>query len=320
MLVIHLMPERAAPAGTGADVSFANLFCSVREKENPDGGDWAGCDQYLETAPQSRVDLAALPTKYRVLIVPGFFSACASSIAPAFQEGVDHLQKQHGITVETWVPPNDSSEANGARLAQYLRDHMQGDKRKYIVIGYSKGAPDVQTALAKEAGAKDAVAAFIAVAGAVGGSAIADALPQQADRFIERFQFGQCEGDVATAFKSLKREARRAFLAAYPDPVVPSYSLPAVSDRSNTSKALLESWQLMAFLAGRQDSQLAYEDAIVPGSKILGTARADHLAVALPFEKASDASIRSFADKGHYPRGALLESLVRFVTTDLEAR
>ena len=50
----------------------------------------------------------------------------------------------------------------------------------------------------------------------------------------------------------------------------------------------------------------------------VGVAKADHLAVALPFEKSSDAAIRAFADKGHYPRAALLESIMRFVTADLD--
>jgi len=317
VMVVHLVPA-VAPSSSAADVKFANLFCSVREKENPDTGDWSGCEQFLQTAPQGRVDLAPLASKYRVLIVPGFFSACASSIAPAFGDGLDHMRNQHGMTVESWVPPNDSSEANGASLAQYLRDHMITDQRKYIVLGYSKGAPDVQTALALHPEAKDAVAAFIAVAGAVGGSLIADLLPAQANNWIQRFKMGKCEGDVATAFTSLKKSVRQQFLAAHPNPVVPSYSLPATSDRAHTSKALLEAWQLMSFLAQRQDSQLAYEDAILPGSTVLGIARADHLAVAMPFEKASDSSIRSFADQGHYPRAALLEAMLRFVIGDLE--
>ncbi len=319
VMVIHLIPPLTGTgAASAADARFANLFCSVREKENPDTGNWAACDQFLETAPQARVDLTPIATKYRVLIVPGFFSACASSIAPAFGDGLDHMRNEHGMTVEVWVPPNDSSEANGAAIAQYLRDHMVTDQRKYIVLGYSKGAPDVQTALALHPEAKDAVAAFISVAGAVGGSLIADVLPAQADGWIQRFKMGKCEGDVATAFNSLKKTVRQEFLAAHPNPVVPSYSLPTVSDRAHTSKALLQAWQLMSLLSPRQDSQLAYEDAILPGSTVLGAARADHLAVALPFEKATDASIRSMADQGHYPRAALLEALVRFVVGDLE--
>ena len=320
MMVIHLIPASTAAVGNGADLKFANLFCSVREKENPDTGDWPACDQLLGIAPNARPDLAAISTKYRVLIIPGFFSACASATAPAFGDGQDHLRNQHKVTVETWIPPNDSSENNGTAIAQYLREHFQADKRKYIVIGYSKGAPDVQTALALNADAKDAVAAFISVAGAIGGSAVADAIPAQADQWINRYKIGQCQGDAAVAFRSLKRDVRRAFLAAHPNPLVPSYSLPAVSDKAHTSKMMLESWQLMSTLSSKHDSQLAYEDAIVPGSTVLGYAQADHLAVALPFDKSADAQIRSLVDKGRYPRAALLEALVRFVSSDLDAK
>src|ERR1700676_1653937 len=121
VMVVHLTPESTAVSGVGAaDLKFANLFCSVREKENPDTGNWATCDQFLETTPQGRGELAPIAPKYRVLIVPGVFSPWESSAAPAFGDGVDHLGRQDGLTVETWVPPNDSSEANGAAIAKYL--------------------------------------------------------------------------------------------------------------------------------------------------------------------------------------------------------
>ncbi len=60
------------------------------------------------------------------------------------------------------------------------------------------------------------------------------------------------------------------------------------------------------------------EDAIVPGATFLGAARADHLAIALPFEDLADGEIRSFMDHNHYPRSALLEALVRFAIEDVE--
>ena len=40
-------------------------------------------------------------------------------------------------------------------------------------------------------------------------------------------------------------------------------------------------------------------------------------AVALPFDKSSDATIKSGMDKTKYPRGALIESLIRYVTDNL---
>ncbi|HVV47504.1 MAG TPA: hypothetical protein VHC72_19975, partial [Bryobacteraceae bacterium] len=160
-------------------------------------------------------------------------------------------------------------------------------------------------------------AAFVSVAAASGGSPIADLLPQLAEKYIKTLPIKSCQGDLSTGFKSLKREVRQAFLAAHPDPLVPTYSLIAKAEQSTTSKSLLETWRALAVYGSVQDGQLLKADAIVPGAKYLGAALADHFAVALPFDRSSDSAIRSGMDKTRYPRAALLEALVRFVVGDL---
>ena len=130
---------------------------------------------------------------------------------------------------------------------------------------------------------------------------------------------GKCEGDLATGFNSLKREVRQAFLASYPDPVVPTYSIVAVAGKDNTSSALLTAQQLLSVFDATNDAQLTKWDAIVPGAKFLGAARADHLAVALPFDKIADGELQKMMNHSRYPRTALLEALVRFVVADLES-
>ena len=299
-------------------IAFADVFCTVLEQEHPDAGTYGPCSEYLEAAPRNKAALGTISTDYRVLIVPGVFSACVESTASAYKEGVVHLKEKHGVTVETLSMPNASSESNGQLIAQYLKDHRKGDARKYIVLGYSKGAPDLQVALANDAEAASGVAALITVAGAVGGSPIADVMPAQADKWLKAYNAMKCEGDLSAAFQSLQRGVRQAFLARHPEPTVPSYSLAAVSDRTNTSKMMMENWVLMSVYDSKQDSQLIRGDTIVPGGVDLGTARGDHFAVALPFESSDDASVRSAIDKNHYPRTALLESLLRFVTEDLK--
>jgi hypothetical protein len=306
------------PADKDETGSFADMFCSVLDQYSAAGEAWGSCSKYLQANPRQKVTLTAIPNKYRVLIVPGIMNSCASA-APAFDEGQKSLREKYGMTVEMLAVPNDSSEVNAKAIAQYLKDHIKDDQRKYIVVGYSKGAPDLQVMLATDRDAAASVAAFITVAGAVGGSPIADVLPAQADRWMQMLKFGNCKGDVSTGFKSLRRDVRQAFLASYPNPVVPTYSVAAVSDQTNTSKMLLESWRLLSVYDPQQDSQLTRQDAIVPGAKYLGTARADHLAVGLPLDKLADQSIRSMVDHGNYPRAALLESLVRYVVQDLEA-
>lgn len=299
---------------------FADYFCSVLAQNNPDTGNWGACDQYLEETGKKDFKLPGLTNKYRILIVPGFMSSCFPE-SPAFEEGQSVLKSKYGIDVALLPVPNDTSEDNAKMIGDYLRENGSKDPaKKYILVGYSKGTPDLQVALAKQ-DIKQYVAAFISVAGASGGSVIADALPGQADAWIRGyFKMANCKGDLAAGFKSLKRSERQAFLGAYPDPPVPTYSIIAYSEKLNTSKALVKTWDLMAAYDKRQDGQLIQADAIVPNSTYLGALKGDHFAVALPFDKSKDATIRSGMDKTKFPRATALESLLRYVMHDLESR
>jgi dienelactone hydrolase len=295
---------------------FGDTFCSVLKQNNPGGGDWGPCSRYIDAPGREDLKLEPLSKKYRVLIVPGILSSCVAD-SPAFQEGEAALKAQ-GVDVDLLQVPNDSSESNAKMIANYLREHSASDSRKYILVGYSKGGPDIQVALAQEDGIADKVAAFVTVAGASGGSPVADLLPGIAEKYMHTVPLKSCQGDLSTGFKSLQRQARQAFLTAHPVSPVPTYSLIAKSDQSTTSKSLLETWRVLSSYGSAEDGQLLRDDAIVPGAKFLGAALADHFAVALPFDKSPDSTIRTGMDKAAYPRAALLESLIRFVASDLE--
>jgi hypothetical protein len=307
---------------TGKDLSagFAEAFCSVLTNEKPDGGEWGPCTNYFHAEATSirSLPLGTMPTNYRVLVIPGVLSSCQAN-TQAFAEGQKHLKEKHGMTVDFLQMPDASSTENGQQIADYLKNAMASDSRKYIVVAYSKGAPDVQEALANDPQAQSAVAAFITVAGAVGGSPIAETMPSIVERYTSTLKLGTCQGDVAQAFKSLRQDVRRQFNADHPDPLVPSFSLAAVSDSSTTSKMLLQAWKLLTAYDLRTDSQLLQEDALIPGGNFLGVLRADHLAAALDYESASDATIRSAADHNHYPRVALFEAAVRFAIDSIKS-
>ena len=306
-----------APDTSDTSDHFADYFCSVLAQNNPDTGDWGACEQYLEDSGKKDFKLPGLSNNYRILIVPGFMSSCFPD-SPAFEEAQTSLKAQYGMDVALLSVPNDSSEENAKMIGDYLRENAAKDPRKYILVGYSKGTPDLQVALAKQ-NIKQYVAAFISVAGASGGSVIADAMPGQADVWIRGyFKMANCKGDLTNGFKSLKRSERQAFLGAFPDPVVPTYSIIAFSDKLNTSKALAKTWDLMVAYDKRQDGQLTQSDAIIPNSTYLGALKGDHFAVALPFDKSKDATIRSGMDKTKFPRATTLESLLRYVMHDLE--
>ena len=305
-------------AGKDLSASFSNEFCSVLQGENPDGGSWGPCSNYLNApaadAPSekaSRLDDAAM-NKYRVLVIPGVLSSCQAN-TEAFQDGQKHLQQTHGMAVEFFQTANDTSANNGAKIAAYLRQKMSAaDKRRYVIVSYSKGSPDVQEALANDPQAREAVAAHVTIAGAIGGSPIAETMPAIAERYAGMLKLGSCDGNVADAFKSLRQDVRKQFLQDHPDPLVPSFSLAAVSDATTTSKMLLEAWKLLTAYDPRTDSQLLQSDALIPGGNFLGVLHADHLAVALNYENVTEATIKSAADHNHYPRVALFEAAIRF--------
>jgi len=309
-LIVYFKPE----AGNLQSV-FADVFCSVLKKENPDTGEWEKCSTYIEAEGKEDLELPKLSTDYRILIVPGFMSSCFSD-APAFMDGQEYL-KSKGLTVELLPVANDASELTAATIADYIAGQMKTDQRKYIVVGYSKGTPDVQVALANHEQMRSAVAAFISVAGASGGSPIADSIPGAADRWIKQFKMDKCQGDIAEGFKSLRRDVRQAFLSTFPHPFVPTYSLVALSNPSHTSTALAQSWQLLKVFDSALDGQLTKSDAIIPEGKYLGAAMADHFGVALPFDKSSDQMIRSNMGT-RYPRTALLEAMLRVVLQDIK--
>ena len=310
-VIVYMTPDSSDQAA-----SFANQFCTVLA-QNPDGGAWGPCATYLDGGGKTDAKLGVLSKNYRILIVPGFMSSCFPE-SPAFQEGQEVLKTKYGLTVDLLAVPNDPSSANAKMIGAYIREQRKTDKRKFILIGYSKGTPDAQEALARDKDVSDAVAAFITVAGASGGSEIAELIPDMADAYIRQyFKLDKCKGDVAAGFKSLKRSERQAFLGQYPNAIVPTYSIIAYSDETNTSKALKQSWTMLSPADNFQDGQLTRQDAVAPGAKYLGALRGDHFSVALPFEKSPEKAIRGGMDKTHFPRAALLESLIRYVTNDL---
>src|SRR5262249_26904453 len=154
-------------SGKDLSAAFVNTFCSLLQTEKPDGGDWGQCTNYVHPPAAAAADvptsqkLEAISNNYRVLVVPGVLSSCQAN-TQAFQEGQAHLKEKHGMTVEFLQMPNDTSTANGQKIATYLRNQMAGkDSRKYVVVSYSKGAPDVQEGLAGDSQARSAVAALV---------------------------------------------------------------------------------------------------------------------------------------------------------------
>ncbi|HEY3440914.1 MAG TPA: LssY C-terminal domain-containing protein [Paludibaculum sp.] len=297
ILVIYLKPESG-----NAAVPFSDYFCSVLKQNNPDGEDSGACAQWMETPGKTDLALAAPSTQYRVLVVPGIMNTCVAD-TPAFEKGRKVLTEKYGLTTELLSVPNDSSESNAKVIADFIRKSPE-DQRKFIIVGYSKGTPDIQTALALDPTLKDSIAAFISVSGASGGSPIADSLPMQLDAYLAKAKQGKCEGNLAEGFKSLKKETRQRFLSSYPHPAVPTYSLASLTTAERVPSMAKQTYLMLSAYDRQNDGQLLKMDQIIPESNYLGAVWSDHLGVAL-------------AMNSKFPRAALFESLIRFVLDDL---
>ncbi|MGQ9917282.1 MAG: LssY C-terminal domain-containing protein, partial [Bryobacteraceae bacterium] len=302
ILVIFLRPDSGNRAA-----EFSDLFCSVLKQHNPDGEDLSPCSRWLETSGREDLPLGALSRDYRLLVIPGIFNTCVSD-NPAYAAGRKVLAEKYGVSTDILSVPNDSSPDNAKLIADYIEEKWLSDRRPFILVGYSKGTPDIMTALALYPAIRQKVAAFISTAGASGGSPIADSLPMQLDAWMGKVKDrAGCKGNPAEGFKSLKQDVRRRFLSAHPHPYVPTYSLAAVIHPDRVPRNAAQTWRMLSAWDPKNDGQLLRMDQIIPESTYLGVAWSDHLNLALVMGE-------------KFPRAALLESLYRFVTADLKER
>jgi len=85
------------------------------------------------------------------------------------------------------------------------------------------------------------------------------------------------------------------------------------------SRILRPSYDKLARIDARNDSQVIFYDQVVPGSVLLGYLNADHWAVAVPVNREHPHAASLLVTENAYPREALLEAVMRFVEEDLAA-
>jgi hypothetical protein len=313
-----VMPTSLTPieADHNKAKEFGRVFCStLTHLKDPDGHAWGDCAKYIDIAepPQPQ---PALITPYRFLLVGGFGGECLKDVR-AFGPSIAHVKDAHGIAVEYFaVAPYAPSEENGKSIAKHLDEGWSGDHvHRYVLVGYDKGAADLLEALRVLDRAPTKVAAVVTIAGLVGGVWLPEdlrALMQPGRPWVA----ASCPGNVQDAMASVAREVRQSVLRASPLQV-PGYSIVAASALADTSSALRAMWKRLSVYAKEQDGEVVAWEGVLPGGKYLGTARADHWAVALPFDEAPQ-PLKAI-DRNRFPRDALFEAIVRFVSADLPA-
>lgn len=304
---------------------FREIYCAVLQARAGQVPDHRPCDEALTrvgTEPAGAGKPVALGASNRRLIaavVPGIGYDCFERwLQPAGTAGKHVAQfgyEQRAIKVDALS--GTTKNARQIRDAIMAMDQSPGAPR-IVLVGYSKGAPDALEALVNHPEIRPRVAAVVSVAGAVGGSPLAnDASQYQAD-LLTHFPGATCDSGDGGAVEALRPAVRKAWMAANPLPTgVPFYSVVTLPQPERISSVLRISAKKLSQIDGRNDSQVIFYDQVIPGSTLVGYVNADHWAIVVPIARSHETVASLFVDQNAYPREALLEAVLRFVEEDL---
>ena len=215
-----------------------------------------------------------------------------------------------------------SSSENNARQ---IRDAIMAmpppaGAPRLVLVGYSKGAPDVLEAVVAYPEIRSSVVAVVSIAGAAAGSPLANDVQQYQADLLRYFPGSTCDPGDGGGVASLKPATRLAWLAQNPLPrELHYYSLVTFPQPARISRILRRSYDKLARIDARNDSQLIFYDQVVPGSILMGYLNADHWAIAVPIDRKHRLVTSLLTTENAYPREALLEAVLRFVEEDLAA-
>ncbi len=318
-------PARCAPPELGGFVDgrarFREIYCAVRRHGGPAAD--PACDAELhrlpgEPAPSGLpVDLRPARLPLRVLVVGGLYGDCLP--VRAFSDALPRLEDLGHLPGVIATGGFSSVAVNAARIRTAVAALGPGAGEPLVLVGYSKGVTDALEALVTYPEVGERVTAVVAIAGVVAGTPLADRASSSVLLApLARLSSLACRERDRGVLAELGRDERRRWLARHRLPEsLRTYSLPAYAERDGTSRALRPAYGLLARTDPRNDGAVLVSDAIIPGSKLLGVVRADHLAVALPFSRDMPRAAALGFNRNEFPRAALLEAIVRNLEEDL---
>jgi hypothetical protein len=308
---------------------FREIFAAVRAHHGRRWADDMPVEEALrrlpdEPPPTGRpVALGRARLPLRILLVPGLYGECVADLVTPFAGALEHLDAACGWrTALLPVSGRASSRHNAAQIRDFLAALPAEPAEKLVLVGYSKGICDVLEAVVEHEGVRQRVDAVVSIAGAVGGSALAERVPEPLHALLRQVDLPFCDPGDGGGVSSLRRADRRRWLRRHTLPgSIRWFSLVALPEPERVSAVLRPGYGHLAAMDPANDGQVLWSDAIIPGSTLLGYANADHWAIALPIVQGAPARLQALAaslvDRNAFPREVLLEAVVRQVEEEL---
>lgn len=316
----------------GADITdqrarFREILCAVDEAYGHDFPDSRPCDDILHRfndeppGTAEPVHLGPARTKLRVAVVAGLGAECFAGFVSVVPFALEHLQRLGYRTASIRVNGLSSSAHNARQIRDAVVAMNLAPDERLVLVGYSKGTPDILEGLVAYPELTERVAAVVSIAGSVNGSPLADDAPETLLALLRYLPGSECDEGDGGALDSLKPSTRRDYARTHELPgTVQYYSLASFAEREQISFALRGGYDDLTKIDPRNDSQMLFYDQIIPGGALLGFVNADHWAVALPIAREMPAVAATLINRNEFPREILLEAIIRHVEEQLLTR